>query len=315
MKSEKSQSYEFCLFRIPENGGRVLWEITNRCNYPCGYCIFSCNPKEDPNELTTEEVENALNGLHQKNFTNIKFTGGEPFIRKDFMQILRRAKKLGLNLDISTNASLISPATASELSDLVDMVHVSVDGHNREVHEEARGKGTYKPTIRGLNYLTQSGNYVRVGTVIFKGNERHLESTVQSISSIGANEIIFSFMEPVGRLNGDTRIISTRTIEDVKTEIKSLAEKYPQIKVNYSFTEAPTCEQGRCPAVGRFLYIDNHGRLSPCTWVVGKFPQYRTNHTLKDTRFEDLIKAPEINSYLDSLNQTEVQGCPVRRRL
>ena len=38
--------YPFCLFRIPENGGRVLWEITNTCNYNCSYCIFSSETKK-----------------------------------------------------------------------------------------------------------------------------------------------------------------------------------------------------------------------------------------------------------------------------
>ena len=52
--------YPFCLFRIPEKGGRVLWEITNTCNYHCSYCIFSCKNKKYENELTTNEVKEVF---------------------------------------------------------------------------------------------------------------------------------------------------------------------------------------------------------------------------------------------------------------
>ena len=52
--------YPFCLFRIPENGGRVLWEITNTCNYHCSYCIFSSESKKYENELSTEEIKKAI---------------------------------------------------------------------------------------------------------------------------------------------------------------------------------------------------------------------------------------------------------------
>ena len=58
--------YPFCLFRIPENGGRVLWEITNTCNYHCSYCIFSSESKKYENELSTEEIKKAIKELKEK---------------------------------------------------------------------------------------------------------------------------------------------------------------------------------------------------------------------------------------------------------
>jgi len=316
MNPEKSQGYEFCLFRIPYNGGRVIWEITNRCNYSCTYCIFSSEKTNNLNELNTKEIICALEELSENNFKSIKFTGGEPFIRKDFMHILRKSKELGIINDVSTNASLINKTVASELSELVEMVHVSIDGPNKEIHEIVRGKGTYKPTIRGLKHLAQS-NYVRVGTVIFKGNESYLEQIVQSILPFGAKEIIFSFMEPVGRLKKDSSLISTRTIENVKSEIENLASIYPKIKINYSFTEHSSKYRGICPGATRFLYINNLGKISPCTWVSAMHPEYQTSQTLKETTFKNLINSPEIQSYFNyiqcQINEEKI-GCPMRIR-
>ena len=58
--------YPFCLFRIPENGGRVLWEITNTCNYHCSYCIFSSETIKYENELTTDEVKRTIKELSKR---------------------------------------------------------------------------------------------------------------------------------------------------------------------------------------------------------------------------------------------------------
>ena len=125
--------YPFCLFRIPENGGRVLWEITNTCNYHCSYCIFSSEAKKYENELTTDEVKRAIKELKNNNFTYIKFTGGEPFTRKDMIEILRYANRLGFDMDISTNASLITEDIAKELKNInFPMVHVSLDGNDKQ---------------------------------------------------------------------------------------------------------------------------------------------------------------------------------------
>ena len=124
--------YPFCLFRIPENGGRVLWEITNTCNYHCSYCIFSSEAKKYEDELKTDEVKRAIKELKENNFTYIKFTGGEPFTRKDMTEILKYANKLGFDMDISTNASLITDEIAKELKNInFPMVHVSLDGNDK----------------------------------------------------------------------------------------------------------------------------------------------------------------------------------------
>ena len=120
--------YPFCIFRIPENGGRVLWEITNTCNYHCSYCMFSCEAQKYENELSTEEAKRTIKDLKENNFTYIKFTGGEPFVRKDMIEILKYASELGFDMDISSNASLLTKEIVIQLKQMnFPMVHVSLE--------------------------------------------------------------------------------------------------------------------------------------------------------------------------------------------
>ncbi len=309
--------YPFCLFRIPENGGRVLWEITNTCNYHCSYCIFSSESKKYDDELNTEEVMKTIKDLRENNFTYIKFTGGEPFTRKDMIQILKYASKLGFDMDISTNASLITNEIAKELR-IIDfpMVHVSLDGNDKYSHEYVRGENTFERTLRGIRYLTNNNVYTRIGTAIYKQNEDKLEEIVKLAIELKANEIIFSFMEAVGRLDGDETVISKRTIYSVKQELEKLAIKYKdQIRVKYSFTENKETEAEECcPAVNKFLYINNLGQVSPCTWVVSKSPEYKSELTLKNNTFTEVIKSEPIQKYLKYIEANQIKGCPVSRR-
>ncbi|MFC1696779.1 radical SAM/SPASM domain-containing protein [Nanoarchaeota archaeon] len=316
----KLENYSFCLFRIPETGGRVLWEITNSCNYSCSYCIFTAENGKVEGELNTEEVFKVLDGLKSRNFTHIKFTGGEPFIRKDMLNILGKTSDLGFIVDVSTNGSLINDNKAKMIKEYgIKMIHVSVDGHNQETHEIARGKNTYQRTIRGIQHLKNNDNYVRVGTVIFKANENYLEAVIQSAESMEVDEIIFSFMEPIGRMEGNDSIISNRPITEVKSELEELSDKYSgKINVNYSFTENTNNDEfGICPGGNRFLFIDNYGRVSPCTWIVDKNPEFRSKLTVKDVSFDEVMNSDPIVSYLSCkkiLSYDGLKGCPTKRR-
>lgn len=309
--------YPFCLFRIPENGGRVLWEITNTCNYHCSYCIFSSEAKKYENELTTDEVKRAIKELKKNNFTYIKFTGGEPFTREDMTEILKYSSELGFDMDISTNASLITDKIARELKSIdFPMVHVSLDGNDKYSHEYVRGENTFERTLRGIRYLTRNHVYTRIGTVIYIRNEDKLEEIVKLAIELKVNEIIFSFMEAVGRLDGDETIISKRTIDSVKEELEKLAMKYKeQIKVKYSFTENRVTEtEEYCPAVKKFLYINNLGQVSPCTWVVSNHPEYKSELTLKNSSITEIIRSEPIQRYLKYIEENKIKGCPASRR-
>ena len=104
--------------------------------------------------------------------------------------------------------------------------------------------------------------------------------------------------------------------DDVKKEIENLAMKYKnQIKVKYSFSENKVCKsEETCPAVNKFLYINNLGEVSPCSWVTSKYPEYKSNINLKNNKFTEIIESEPIQNYLKYLKEHNIKGCPVNRR-
>lgn len=265
---------DFCKFRIPIQGGRVIWEITNECNYACSYCIFASTGKKPVGELDTEQIFSTLKALSQKGFTHLKFTGGEPFLRPDMLAILQQANRLGFHSDISTNASFLTPELVEQLALLnLDMIHVSLDGHNENIHEAVRGKKSFAPTLRGIQYLTQSSCYVRVGCVLHAYNEYHISDMIEFCHALGVNEVVFSMMEPVGRMRGKDSSLATSEKVDLIREIESYSSDALKISHNMGDTKAQPSTLC-CPAGEQFLFINSLGDVSPCTWISEKKPHY-----------------------------------------
>ncbi len=286
-----------CKFTLPEDGGKAIWEITHNCNYGCSYCIFSCNKKRVDGELTTKECFHVIDELVNNGFKHLKITGGEPFIRKDIVEILNYASKK-LVVDVSTNASLINEKTVDELNKInLKMIHVSLDG-SKEEHETVRGKDTYERTINGLKALKKSKNKVRIGSVIHIKNENNLENLVKDSIDLGADEIIFSIMEPV---DGQSKeFVKTSSNEELIKTIDNIRNMYKEkIIVNYNFGKQPTYVK-KCPAGDKFLYINNMGFISPCPWVYENNKNCISKISLRDNNLKDVLKDKDISIFLSS---------------
>jgi Predicted Fe-S oxidoreductases len=295
-----------CKFRIPQDSGKVLWEITNQCNYACKYCIFSSNYKKDLKELTTKECIKVIDQLADRNFKYIKVTGGEPFLRKDILELLTYMCKKNMNVDVSTNASVLTDRMIDELNKInLDMIHVSVDGKDSYTHEMVRGKDTYLRTMKGLEKISKLNTHKRVGTVIHKFNEFELEEIVKLCIEYKVNEIIFSIMEPVGRMEGDNSFYKTRSIKELTIELEKLSKEYKEIRVTYNWKKQANLEKV-CPALTRFIYINNLGNISPCSWVNGK---YTSTISLKDNSLEDILKCREILEFKNICDRCNYEQC------
>src|SRR4030065_818883 len=87
-------------------------ELTERCNNNCIHCYINLSADDlhaQQRELSTEEIQEILQEAASLGCLTIRFTGGEPLLRKDFEDLYVFARRLGLKVIIFTNASLITP--------------------------------------------------------------------------------------------------------------------------------------------------------------------------------------------------------------
>ena len=120
----KTQSYNNFWQKIHQSARdkgfplRVMFELTYRCNFHCQHCYVPQDYRDKKGELETREVFDILDQLKDIGCFYLGFTGGEPFVRGDIMDILWYAKRRGFEVIIYTNGSLIDERIACELADL-----------------------------------------------------------------------------------------------------------------------------------------------------------------------------------------------------
>ena len=129
---------ETCLFELGENR-RITWEITHKCNYNCRHCCSKAGAKYEK-ELEKKRIFSVIDEMNSEKVDSIYFSGGEPLIRNDIIEILNKAKSIqNIKLSLASNGSLITERMAKDLKDSgLNCVLISLDGNTAEVQNEIR---------------------------------------------------------------------------------------------------------------------------------------------------------------------------------
>ena len=146
----------------------IFFMLTSNCNLDCNMCYVKMNKKEYLkqdiyqdyyNELNIYELKKILEDLPR--YSLVTFSGGEPFIREDFMDILEFATRLN-KCSIITNGTLITEEIAKALVGMSSRslfhkglieIGVSLEG-TEEIHDNITGlKGSYIRTVEGIKKI------------------------------------------------------------------------------------------------------------------------------------------------------------------
>lgn len=181
-------------------------ELTRRCNLRCKMCQYIEWLENVPvkqqmeGELTTEEWKDVIKQI--PSLSLITFTGGEPFVRKDFMEIFSYASKKARTHFIS-NGTMITEERAKALVELAptrlggigfNFAGTSIEAPG-ELHDNIRKmKGAFERTIKGIRYLIEYREKakkkcprIHITTVIQKDNVEALPEMPRLLKELGAD--------------------------------------------------------------------------------------------------------------------------------
>jgi len=144
-------------------------ELVYACNLKCVHCYQSHLPGDI---LTTKEVKRAIDELADMGSIYLGFTGGEPFLRKDFFELASYARKRSFDLKVLSNIILLDVDKVQKLKDLnFSSVETSVYGATPEVHDEiTRTPGSFEKTWRAVDLLREQGIHVTCKMPLMKSN-------------------------------------------------------------------------------------------------------------------------------------------------
>lgn len=151
---------------IEPTGLDTLWINTGTlCNLECANCYIESSPKNDRLVyITADEVKDYLEEIKSENLgtKEIAFTGGEPFMNKEMISILRLCLEFGFETLVLTNAMKPMHKRENELLNLKNefgdklKIRVSIDHYTEEKHAEERGPKAWDPAIEGLQWLSEN---------------------------------------------------------------------------------------------------------------------------------------------------------------
>jgi cyclic pyranopterin phosphate synthase len=154
--------------------------VTDRCNLRCTYCLpeDADFPFGDRDFLSPDEIESIVGSLVRLGIRRVRLTGGEPLVRKDIVEIVRRVKALGVDdLSMTTNGTELARLAVPLREAGLDRVNVSVDTLDEEHFRAITRRGDLKEVWRGIEAALAAGlQPVKLNAVLLaKGNLTDLE--------------------------------------------------------------------------------------------------------------------------------------------
>ena len=153
----------------------VAWELTLTCNMRCMHCGSSAGETRI-HELTTHEALNLCSQLQELHAKYINLTGGEALLRKDWYDISKEIRNLGMEVSVLSNGLVLNENIIAKLRSVgVYAIALSLDGGTPKTHDLIRGvPGSFEKCLAGLEALKKEDLPATVITTVHKGNIQEL---------------------------------------------------------------------------------------------------------------------------------------------
>ena len=178
----------------------VVWNVTRSCNLNCVHCYAHAVKKSQEDELSREEAFGLLDDLARFGVPVILFSGGEPLMRKDLLELATYAVNKGMRAVISTNGTLISRKKAKALKEVgLSYVGVSLDGME-SVNDRFRGKkGAFQEAVAGIRNCQEVGLKVGLRFTINRMNMEEIPRIFDLLEEMDIPRVCFYHLVYAGR--------------------------------------------------------------------------------------------------------------------
>ena len=211
---------------------KVHLDITARCNLRCRYCYFFANEQVLYEDLPTAEWLTFIDEMGRAGVMEAIIAGGEPFIREDLPELLDALVAARMRFSLLSNGGLITPELAAKVAATgrCNFVQVSLDAARPELHDAARGRGSWEGAVRGLRVLGEAGVNRTVRVTIHRHNVDDLEAVATflledlGLSGFGTNAA--GYLGACRQHSDSLLLTSEQRTQAMRTLVK-LTERYP----------------------------------------------------------------------------------------
>ncbi len=246
--------------------------VTFRCNLRCRFCDV---PNSKISEMSTEEVKEAMHTFRTMGCIGWGFTGGEPLLREDLVELCKFAKECEFTTSLVTNATLTAQVSKLDKR-FLDFVMLSLDG-DRTSMDSIRGAGTYDKVLTSLDILKKKDINVCLSTTL----EDYSLDLVKHILDIAHRAGVFCSFQPIFDWNTGREVQelvrSPQRLAKYRKNVDYLIEQkkhgapiwnslgYLQYIRKYGEIEKIKCYAGLL-----YLLLDPSGVILNCWWCGNK---------------------------------------------
>lgn len=204
------------------------------CNQKCLHCYAAGQPLSDTPELTTAQWKEILSKLRAANVPQVTFTGGEPTLRADLVELVDAAQWFVTRLN--TNGRLLTPELCRRLYDAsLDSVQVTLYSHDPAIHNALVGAEGFDDTVAGIKNAVAAGLSVSVNTPLCSLNTDYA-ATVRFVNELGVRYVTCSGLIPSGSAEGAESRATRLTEEQLTDVLRRAVTVAEELEMEMDFT-------------------------------------------------------------------------------
>ncbi len=167
------------------------------CNNHCKFCVQG-DKRDYCFHKDKKEIIGNMERAFKRGKREVIFTGGEPSLHPDFLDLISQARKIGFQeVQIQTNGRMFayfdfcSKAVQAGATQFAPALH----GHKPAIHDFLTdAKGSFRQTVQGIKNLKKLNQYLLTNTVITSTNFRHLPKIAQLLVDLEVDQFQFAFI-------------------------------------------------------------------------------------------------------------------------
>jgi len=257
--------------------------LTDRCNYRCIYCMPERGVEWVPHSriVSYEEILFLINWMFNAGIRKVRFTGGEPFVRKGLTSFLLgvNEKIPDMKIALTTNGSLLTKY-AEEIRNLrLTGINISLDTIDEGKFSEITRGGELKEVLKGIDAVKNFGIPIKINAVLMRGfNDMEIQDMLDYATNNGILLRLIEFMPLDNEVWAKGRFMSSSEVID---RISKLGNWTPAIFKNEPFLPLGPAKYYENPVTGQRigiisavtshycdscnrLRINSSGMLRPC---------------------------------------------------
>jgi radical SAM protein with 4Fe4S-binding SPASM domain len=302
---------------------RMDLALTYRCNINCSHCY---NQRREAEELSTGDWKKIIKTLWDNGIPHIDFTGGEPTLREDLLELIGYAENLGIITGLLTNGVRLADEkfVASLKEAGLDYVQITVESQLEEVHNRMVASDAFAKTVQGIKNIVARQIHVITNSTITSANQAHMEGLVPFLKSLGVRSFAVNSIIKAGKSRHQNDGLSEKELSPLLKSLRQQAER-EEMKFTW-YTPTQYCRLNpveidlgvkQCTAGKYNLAIEPDGTVIPCQSFFRPLGNILHDHFEKIYNHDFLVALRRRDWAMDKCRECEWLatcgcGCPLQ---